>query len=42
MPGKNGGAQQLSRGYDALLSNVIDLLETGKPIAARSVNAMLR
>ena len=41
MPGKKGGAQQISRGYDALLSSVIDLLETGRQIAARSVNAVL-
>ena len=37
MPGKKGGAQQIGRGYDALLSSVIDLLETGRQIAARSV-----
>jgi DUF1016 N-terminal domain len=41
MPGKKGGAQQIARGYDALLSSVIDLLETGRQIAARSVNAVL-
>src|SRR5260370_37565320 len=41
MPGKKGGAQQIGRGYDALLSSVIDLLETGRQIAARSVNAVL-
>ena len=41
MPGKKGGAQQISRAYDALLLSVIDLLETGRQIAARSVNAVL-
>jgi hypothetical protein len=41
MPGKRGGAQQISRTYDALLLSVIDLLETGRQIAARSVNAVL-
>lgn len=41
MPGKKGSTQQITRGYDALLSSVIDLLETGRQIAARSVNAVL-
>jgi hypothetical protein len=41
MPGKKGGARQISRAYDALLLSVIDLLETGRQIAARSVNAVL-
>jgi hypothetical protein len=41
MQGKRGGAQQISRAYDALLLSVIDLLETGRQIAARSVNALL-
>jgi len=38
---EKGGAEQISRGYDALLSSVIDLLETGRQIAARSVNPVL-
>jgi predicted nuclease of restriction endonuclease-like (RecB) superfamily len=41
MPGKKGGTQKITRDYDALLSSVIDLLETGRQIAARSVNAVL-
>jgi hypothetical protein len=42
MPGKKGGTQKITRDYDALLSSVIDLLETGRQLAAaRSANAVL-